>query len=117
MKNGVLLGMPFAPLNFGGQQTRLLFIDERWYGPETVAHIRLLYPLVPTFSEYFAQYGQLSALVLGCLPVALFLRRPERLALSPLTAISVAAFAAIALWAVIYGDKVVTRYFLPALLL
>ena len=117
VKNGVLLGMPFAPLNFGGQQTRLLFIDERWYGPETVAHIRLLYPLVLTFGEYFAQYGQLSPLVLGCLPLALFLRRPERLALSPLTAISVAAFAAIALWAVIYGDKVVTRYFLPALLL
>ena len=116
VKNGVLLGMPFAPLNFGGQQTRL-FMDERWYGPETIAHIRLLYPFVLTFGEYFAQYGQLSALVLGCLPLALFLRRPERLALSPLTAISVAAFAAIAIWAIIYRDKVVTRYFLPALLL
>lgn len=116
VKNGVLLGMPFAPLHFGGQQTPW-FVDELWYGPETVAHIRLLYPFVLTFGEYFAQYGQLSTLVLGCLPLALFLRRPERLALSPLTAISVAAFAAIATWAVVYGDKVVTRYFLPALLL
>ena len=116
VKNGVLLGMPFAPLTFGAQQ-RQLFVDERWYGPETVAHIRLLYPFVLTFGEYFAQYGQLSAMVLGCLPLALFLRRPERLALSSLTAISVAAFAAVAIWAAIYGDKVVTRYFLPALLL
>src|SRR5262249_37402427 len=66
---------------------------------------------------YFAQYGQLSPLVLGFLPLALFLRRPERVAESPLTAMSVAAFAAIAFWAVTFGDKVVPRYFLPALVL
>jgi hypothetical protein len=105
--------MPFAPLNLLEEW----FISERWYGPDTVARIRLLYPLVLTFGEYFAQYGQLSPLVLGCLPLVLFLRRPERLALSPLTAVSVAAFAMIATWAVPYGDKVVPRYFLPALLL
>ncbi len=116
VKNGLLLGLPFAPLNFGGQHTRW-FIDEQWYGPQTVARIRLLYPFVLTFGDYFPQFGQLSPLVLGLLPLALFLKRPKHLISSPLTAVSVAAFGMLAIWAVLYADKTATRYFIPALLL
>jgi hypothetical protein len=113
VKNGVLLGMPIAPLNMPGEW----FIDERWYGAHTVSRIRLLYPFVLSFGEYVAQFGHLSPLVLGCLPLAIFLRRPRRLQHSALTAISVAAFIAIGAWAVQFGDKAVPRYFMPALLL
>jgi hypothetical protein len=113
VKNGVLLGMPFAPLNMPDEW----FTNDQWYGPETVARIRIFYPFILTFGEYFAQYGQLSPLVLGFLPLAFFMQRPQRLALSPLTAITVAAFVMIAAWPIMYGDKVVPRYFLPALLL
>ncbi len=114
VKNGALLGMPFAPLTLSHSEW---FTSEIWYGPQTVAHIRLLYPLVLTFGEFFAQYGQMSPLVLGCLPLLLFVQRPRSVLKSPLIAVSVAAVAMIAAWALMFGDKVVPRYMLPALLL
>src|SRR5262249_13270134 len=114
IKNGILLGAPFAPL--GTPYTEWL-VEDRWYGADTVRLIRLLYPFVLTFGDYFAQYGQLSVLVLAFLPLALFLRRPQSFWHSPLAAITVAAWVAIAGWATFQGDKVVTRYILPVLLL
>ena len=48
---------------------------------------------------------------------SLFLPRPASFWHSPLTAITVAAWVAIAGWAIFQGDKVVMRYILPALLL
>ena len=114
IKNGVLLGAPLAPL---GTTNIDWLMRERWYDATTVSHIRFLYPFVLTFGEYFAQYGQLSVLVLAFLPLALFLRRPETYRRSPLTAVTAAAWVAIAGWAGFQGDKVVTRYLLPVLLL
>ena len=114
IKNGVLLGAPLAPL---GTTNIDWLMRERWYDATTVSHIRFLYPFVLTFGEYFAQYGQLSVLVLAFLPLALFLRRPETFRRSPLTAVTAAAWVAIAGWAGFQGDKVVTRYLLPVLLL
>jgi hypothetical protein len=113
VKNGVLLGVPFAPL--GTAFTGWLVV-ELWYDYDTVRHIRMLYPFVLTFGDYFAQYGNLSVLVLAFLPLAVFLPRPASFWNSPLTAITLAAWLAIALWATFQGDKVVMRYILPALL-
>ena len=114
IKNGVLLSAPLAPLGTGNTDW---LVRERWYDAATVAHIRILYPFVLTFGEYFAQYGQLSVLVLAFLPLALFLQRPKTFRRSPLTAVTAAAWVAIAGWASFQGDKVVTRYLLPVLLL
>jgi hypothetical protein len=114
IKNGVLLGAPFAPL--GTSFTGWLVV-ELWYDADTVRHIRMLYPLVLTFGEYFAQYGNLSVLVLAFVPLAVFLPRPASFWRSPLTAVTLAAWIAIALWAMFQGDKVVMRYILPALIL
>jgi hypothetical protein len=116
IKNGLLLGHPFAPISLTENYASWL-VEERWYDAATVAHIRRLYPFVLTFGEYFAQYGQLSVLVLAFAPLCLYLRRPQSFWASPLTAISIAAFSAIFMWATWQGDKVVTRYMLPALIL
>lgn len=114
IKNGVLLGAPFAPL--GTENTGWL-VRERWYDAETVTRIRLLYPFVLTFGDYWAQYGHLSVLVLAFLPLAFFLGRPDSFRRSPLTGVTVAAWVTIAGWATFQGDKVVMRYMLPVLLL
>ena len=114
IKNWILLGWPLAPIATAGIDW---LVADRWYDAETVAHIRLLYPFVLTFGEYFAQYGQLSVLVLAFLPLSFFLPRPQSFWRSPLTAITVAAVVAIIGWATFQGDKVVMRYILPVLLL
>jgi hypothetical protein len=114
IKNGMLLSAPFAPLGTAGTNW---LVRELWYDAATVAYIRLTYPFVITFGEYFAQYGNLSVLVLAFLPLALFMPRPDSFWRSPLTAITVAAVIAIIVWATFQGDKVVMRYILPVLLL
>jgi hypothetical protein len=114
IKNAVLLNAPLAPIGTAGTNW---LVRELWYDAGTVRHIRLLYPFVLTFGEYFAQYGQLSVLVLAFLPLALFMPRPASFWHSPLTAITVAAAVAIVVWATFQGDKVVMRYILPVLLL
>lgn len=114
IKNWALLDAPFAPLGTAGTNW---LVRELWYDTEAVARIRLLYPFVLTFGEYFAQYGQISVLALAFLPLALFMPRPVSYWRSPLTAITVAAVVAIIAWAAFQGDKVVMRYILPVLLL
>lgn len=94
------------------------FLDESWYGAETRSRIQLLYPLVLTFGEYFAQYGTLSPLVLAFLPLALLLRGDARLAAgNVLLPLSLAPLLVLVPWMIAYPDKVVTRYFLVPLLL
>jgi len=114
IKNGVLIGAPFAPL--GTVNTDWL-VEERWYDAETVKTHRLLYPFVLTFGEYFAQYGQISVLVLAFLPLALFLRRPASFWQSPLRPITVAAWVAIAGLGGLSGRQGRPALFLAALLL
>jgi hypothetical protein len=115
VKNWVLLGEPLAPLFSPGRADWL--VEDRWYTLSVIARIRMLYPFVLTFGEYWAQFGTLSVLVLAFLPLSFFLapaRSPWR---SPLVAVTTASWVALAAWAAMQGDKVVTRYILPALLL
>ena len=115
IKNGVLIGEPFAPLWSASRADWL--VEERWYPPSVVMRIRLLYPIVLTFGDYWAQVGNISVLVLAFLPLALYLPRPRPMWRRPLVAVTVAAWLALAAWATMQGDKVVMRYILPALLL
>src|SRR5262245_20464459 len=114
IKNGVMINAPLAPFDTGGTGW---LMEQHWYDASTVAHIRLIYPFVLTFGEYFSQYGQLSVLVLAFLPLVVLLPRPPSFWNSPLTAITVAAWVTIAGWAAFQGDKVVTRYIIPVMLM
>lgn len=92
------------------------FLEEKWYGPEVSAQIQMAYPLVLSFGSYFAQYGNLSPLVLGFIPVALLFRvhRDRNPALLP---ISLAPLLTVVPWMIAYPDKVVVRYLLVPLLM
>lgn len=92
------------------------FLDEKWYGPDVSARIQMAYPLVLSYGSYFAQYGNLSPLVLGFIPVALLFRvhREGNPALLP---VSLAPFLTVVPWMIAYPDKVVVRYLLVPLLM
>lgn len=113
-KNVLLFGSLIGTTEVEG--TLPTFLDESWYGPAVAAQIQMAYPLVLSYGSYFAQYGNLSPLVLGFVPVALLFgaHRDGNPALLPL---SIAPLLTIVPWMIAYPDKVVTRYLLVPLLM
>jgi hypothetical protein len=104
----------------GSVESRTLpaFLEEPWYGPAVRTRIQLLYPLVLTFGEFFAQYGTLSPLVLAFLPLSVLLGRdPRPLGERVLLPLSLSPLLAVIPWMIAHADKVVTRYLLVPLLL
>jgi hypothetical protein len=112
LKNEVLLQNPIAP--FGTGSTSWV-VGQSWFGPETTRRIVLTYPLALTFGSYWAQYGDLSPLVLAFLPLALLLPRPRRF--SPLVAVMAAALAGVVAWNLYRPSVFAPRYILATLLL
>ena len=116
LKNKVFLGDPLAPfLPRGGKY--FSWINEAWYLPETIRHIKIFYPFALTFGQYFAEYGNLSPLVLAFLPLSLLLPRPADFRQSRVVPVTLAAWIPIFLYACTSPDKLVTRYFLAALVM
>lgn len=65
LKNQFLFENPFAP--FIGNR---IGEEKYWYAPETIARIKMLYPLVWFFGDFWGQLGSFSILVLMFLPFA-----------------------------------------------
>lgn len=112
LKNEVLLQNPIAPFGTGSSSP---VVDQSWFGPEITRRILLTYPLALTYGSYWAQYGNLSPLVLAFLPLALLLPRPRRF--SPLMAVMAAALAGVVVWNIYRPSVFAPRYILATLLL
>jgi hypothetical protein len=116
LKNGVMLGNPLAPVSADGRQFGWL-MSEIWYSPEIMRRIQCTFPFALTWGSYWAQYGNLSPLVLAFLPLTLLLPRPATFWSSPLVALSAAAALILGTWLYSHPDKLVVRYFLASLLM
>lgn len=89
----------------------------QYFSADTVRRIVLNYPLVLIFGGYWAQYGNMSVLLLAFLPLplvvhSLFSQRSEGV-----TAVTVAAAAGLLAWVAIFPGVPMPRYFLATLLL
>jgi len=113
IKNYVLFNNPIAPFNLSGMG----WADQTWFGPETTRRIVLTYPLALTFGKYWAQYGNLSPLVLAFLPLSILLPRHRSLRASSLAAITLAASAGLICWVILRPSLLSPRYILATLLL
>jgi hypothetical protein len=113
IKNGLLFHNPIAPFGMGGMS----WVDQTWFGPATTRRVLLTYPLALTFGSYWAQYGDLSPLVLAFFPLALLLPRPRSPLSSPIIAVMLAALAGTLAWVIIRPSVLSPRYILAILLL
>lgn len=113
IQNGLWFHNPFAPFGAG----TMGWTDQVWYGANTTQRIVLTYPLALTFGSYWAQYGDISPLVLAFLPLLLLLKKPRSLVSSPLAAITAAALIGVLSWIVVRPSILAPRYILATLLL
>lgn len=91
--------------------------SHQYFSADTVRQIVLNYPLVLIFGGYWAQYGNMSVLLLAFLPLplvvhSLFSQRSEGI-----TAVTVAAAAGLLAWVAMFPGVPMPRYFLVTLLL
>lgn len=91
--------------------------SHQYFNPETTQHIVLTYPLLLIFGDYWAQYGNMSPLMLAFLPLALLMPWSERPRNGPIAALSVAALTGLLAWIAIFPSVPMPRYFLATLLL
>jgi hypothetical protein len=113
IKNYMLFDNLLAPFSTSGAS----WADQTWFRPETTRHILLTYPLALTFGQYWAQYGNLSPLVLAFLPLALLLPKPRFSLNSPLLAITLASLLGLISWMIIRPSLLSPRYILATLLM
>ncbi len=113
IKNYALFGNPLAPFSASGMG----WASQKWFGSRTTRRIVLTYPLALTFGRYWAQYGNLSPLVLAFLPLALLLPRKKLFRGGPLEAITLAALVGLICWVLLHPSVLSPRYILCTLLL
>jgi len=113
VKNGVLFNNPISPIGSANSG----WLSQTWYGPEVTRYILFTYPLALTYGTFWAQYGNLSALILAFFPLLIFLPRPRSFFSSPLVMITLSALVGIVTWAFYNPSVFAPRYILAALLL
>jgi hypothetical protein len=111
VKNGLLFHNSFAPLGFG----ELSWLKQIWHGPETTRRIALSYPLAITYGSYWAQYGNMSPLMLAFLPLAFCLPRPRSFFSSSLVVLTLLGLIGLVLWIISNPSIVAPRYILALL--
>lgn len=88
-----------------------------YFSDETTRRIVLTYPVWPFFGSFWAQYGNLSPLMLAFLPVLIWVLWKDRRWNAPVMAILVAGVAGLLAWIVLFPSVPMPRYFLATLLL
>lgn len=92
-------------------------LNVSWYSPATVLRLLLSYPLALTYGRYWAQFGNLSPLVLAFAPLLFFLPHSASWRESRLTAVTTSALIGVGLWMAFEPSIFMPRYFLATLLL
>lgn len=113
IKNVMLFHNPIEPIGSGG----LGWLKQTWFGPEVTRYILLTYPLALTYGSYWAQYGNMSPLILAFLPLMFYLPRPRFFFSSPLVVVTLSALAGMVMWVIFNPSMVSPRYVLAVLLL
>lgn len=113
VKNGLLYHNPISPIGSGG----LGWLNQTWFSPAVTRWILLTYPFALTYGSYWAQYGNLSPLVLAFSPLVFYLPRPRPFFYSPLVAITLTALVGVLIWTVYSPSVLSPRYILATLLL
>ena len=113
IKNSLLFHNPFSPFGSGG----IGWLGQKWFGEEVTRRIIFSYPFALTYGSYWAQYGNLSPLIVAFLPLAFFLPRPRSWLSNPLAVITLVALAGVGVWMVYRPSVIAPRYILATLLL
>jgi hypothetical protein len=113
IKNALLYGNPLSPL--GSEDA--VWVHQTWYGADVTRRILFTYPLALTYGSYWAQYGNLSPLLLAFLPLVFYLPRPRPFFSSPLVIVSLTGLIGILAWSIYSPSVFSPRYILGALLL
>ena len=88
-----------------------------WFSPGTTLRLVFTYPFALTYGRYWAQYGTLSPLVIGLLPLLIYFPRLRDWGASQLAALSVGAVTGLIAWIALLPSVFMPRYFLINLLL
>lgn len=88
-----------------------------YFSDATTRRIVLTYPLWPFFGSFWAQYGNLSPLLLAFFPVLIFVLWKDRKWNAPIIAIFAAGSAGLLAWIIIFPSVPMPRYFLATLLI
>lgn len=91
--------------------------NHHYFSDSTTRRIVLTYPLWPFFGSFWAQYGNLSPLVLAFLPMLIWVLWKDKRWSPPVVAIALAAVAGLLAWVVLFPSVPMPRYFLATLLL
>ncbi len=113
VKNSLLFHNPISPFGSGNSG----WYSQVWYGPEVTRHILLTYPLALTYGSFWAQYGNLSPLLLAFLPLMFYLPRPRPFFSSILVCLTLIAVVGIVAWTLYSPSVFSPRYILAVLLL
>jgi hypothetical protein len=120
LKNQVLFGQPLYPVFYfaaGGVKWLSALMGAVWYSPSVTRRIVMTFPLAVSFGNYWAQYGVLSPLVIGLLPLLLLWHPGSAPPHSRLRWLTVSAIAGIGAWLAIAPSQMAPRYFLAPILL
>lgn len=116
VKNAMLFHEPFAPFffmhNHGTDWASGSYLSAR-----DTAFLLATYPIALTFGHYSTQWGTISPLVLGFVPLSFFLPRNGALLGSRLLRMSLAAAAGVVCWMAFQPSFIAPRYILATLLL
>lgn len=111
-KNYKILNNAFAPFN-----NNKLVWDSAWFSTETIIRIKYLYPFVWFFGNFWAQYGNLSILILTFLPFAFSKATINVRKWSNLELTFIAGLSGLIAWLVMNPSFVAPRYILGTLLI
>jgi hypothetical protein len=91
--------------------------NHQYFSPETTKRIVLTYPLLLIFGNFWAQYGNLSPLLLAFFPLFFLLEKNRNVLPAMWPALLVAAISGLLCWIAIFPAVPMPRYFLATLLL
>jgi hypothetical protein len=113
IKNQVLLGNFLLP--FDGNASAWQF--QEWHGPDTTRRILLTLPFSLTFGNFWAQFGNLTPLVLAYLPLCLIAPRPPQILKKPISILTLAGILGSLTWFILRPSVFAPRYILASLVL
>lgn len=113
--------IPFIPHLFKNYILLNTLVDtygaHHYFSEATTHRIVLTYPFLLFFGSFWAQYGNLSPLLLAFFPVLIFVFWKEKRWSVPVSALFAAGATGLLAWIVIFPSVPMPRYFLATLLL
>ncbi|MBN2305120.1 MAG: hypothetical protein JXQ72_11615 [Anaerolineae bacterium] len=104
IKNAIWFDNPLLPF-VGDNGLR----DSEWVHPDVTRYARLVYLFAQTYGSYPMQTGNISALILACLPLVLLIPRQHRSLRSPALYVAISALVGMLVGVVIYPEVFTQR--------